>query len=33
LIEMSAPSLSSDHINKEKIFRKIFTKKEGGGYP
>ena len=30
-MELSSPSLSSGHINKDKIFRKVWTKKEGGG--
>ena len=32
-MELSSPSLSSGHVNKDKIFRKYWTKKEGGGYP
>ena len=29
-IEVSTPSLYPEHINKEKVFRKLFTQKEGG---
>ena len=31
VIELSISSLFSEHINKIQNFRKIFTKKEGGG--
>ena len=32
VMEISTPSLSSEHINKEKIFRKRFPKKEGNTF-
>ena len=31
VIEVSTPSLSPEDINKETVFRKLFTQKKGGG--